>query len=302
MKKTLLRLAFAIAAVIGTHPAFAQFGYRFAKLQQTYAPLTSTTSLSKGALWNSDSVYAVPLGFSFKLAGNAVSKIYLIAGNYISATPDAARQSGFIMLGTALTDRGQNIMSSKSDIRYTTSGSAGSRIFKLEIFNAGFDDEYFKYGELKDSISLQVWLYEGTNVLEYHYGPSRVSNFSDYFFGGLMRCGYVKNMDTVTGQIEKFYLVHETAAATSIDSIRSFTEFKGLPRVPGAGSVFRFTPASNPTGIGQLARGTLARVYPTQCSGNLSIANGGSEPVNYAIINTSGQIVLQGVVRTGFAS
>src|SRR6186713_3279288 len=104
MKKFLLTALVATAAFI--NHAAAQFAYNFSKTTQAYAPLTSATSVNKGAIWNSDTVFTVPLGFNFKMDGTTTSKIYLSAGNYITSSNNTAKQSGFFLAGTGLIDRG----------------------------------------------------------------------------------------------------------------------------------------------------------------------------------------------------
>ena len=225
------------------------------------------------------------------MAGTAISTILTTGGNTVSASRTAV-QSGFSLLCTGLMDRGRNAGIAKSDIRYATAGTAGSRIFKLEVYNAGFEVEFFDNGELKDSISFQMWLYEGSDIVELRYGSSMVSNFSKYFFPK-MAVGYVKNMDTNTGNFEKFYLLNGTAAAPVLDSITSFSN-KGLSTIPVSGTVYRFTPKGKASGIVQVAAGTLAKVYPTQCSNQVTIERTGTAPLSYIIISSNGQLAAQG--------
>jgi hypothetical protein len=299
MKKIITVAAFTIAALAGTKKASAQFAYNFTKQTQSYNSLTGYTSISNKSIWSADTTFTVPIGFTFKLGTVTTNKIYITAGNFISATTKTAKQTGFSMLGTGLADRGKDWMTSRSDVRYTTTGATGSRILKVEVFNAGFDDEYEMNGEMKDSISLQVWLFEGTNVVEFHYGSSMVSNFSDYF-GPAMMSGFVKNIDTATGVFEKYYVVNGTASATSIDSIVSITQPKGLNSVPASGTVFRFTPKGNaPTAVDGIESAPLARVYPTQCTGAFTIEHNSSHPLEYMLVSAAGQVVAQGAAASG---
>ena len=298
MKNIFFSAAISLAALGTPNTASAQFNYSFSKANQSYTSLSGATSLTKNTIWTADSVYKVPLGFTFQFAGTPVSTITLGGGNFFT-TALAAVQSGFIMLGTGLIDRGAIQGISKSDIRYTTTGTAGSRIFKLEIYNAGFDEELFNNGELKDSISLQFWLYEGSNITEFRYGPSMVSNFSDYFGPNLM-CGYMKNIDTSTAAFEKFYLLNGTAANPALDSMAGTFANKGLSSVPASGSVFRFTPKGNSTtGIGQLAPGSLAKVFPTDCSNELYILSGTAGSIHYNILSMNGQLLAEGKTTGG---
>jgi hypothetical protein len=299
MKKIFFAVLLSIAALLNKKQASAQFAYNFTKATQAYTPLTGATSISGNTRWTADTTFAIPVGFNVKLAGVTTNKVYLSAGNFVFATIGTAKQNGFLMMGTGLADRGKNWSTPLSDVRYTTTGTAGSRIFKLEVFNAGFDDEYLNYGEMKDSISLQLWLFEGSNVVEFHYGTSQVNNFSDYF-GPAMMCGYIKNGDTATGAFEKFYVLKGTSSAPTLDSMTSITQAKGLSNVPTAGTVFRFTPkGSSATGVGNEPYAPLAKIYPTVFANSLTIEHSNTRPISYMLINASGIVVSQGSVSNG---
>ena len=298
MKNIFFSAAIALAAIGSSNSASAQVYYNFSKSTQTYTSLSGATSVSKQSLWTSDTSFTVPIGFSVKI-GNATVNNFQFAGGTFVLPQQAAVQSGFLMLSSALMDRGANQGVAKSDIRYTTTGTAGSRIFKLEIYNAGFEDEFFNNGELKDSISMQLWLYEGSNITEFRYGPSMISNFNDYF-GFKMICGYLKDMDTATTAFDKFYVVDGTPE--KLDSMSGTFSNKGLNSVPSAGTVFRFAPkGSSTTGVHQLTRGTLAKVFPTLCSSELNIDNPGST-LQYAMVAMNGQVVREGTFGKGKTS
>lgn len=301
MKKTLIIAMLAFVAVFAATQAFAQFNYNFSRLTQTYTPLTAATSVNKGRLWSADTVFNIPIGFNFKLAGNSINSFSFSSGNYITGPRNTVKQSGFMMLGTGLMDRGYTFSSSKSDIRYLTTGTAPNRVFKLEIANAGFEDEYLNNGELKDSISLQVWMYEGSNIMEFRYGSSMVSDFNDYF-GGFMRSGFIRNVDTATGVFEKYYVLNEKAGATVVDSMATLFDSKGLGSVPASGTVFRFTPKSGTTAVQDLPEGSLAQVYPTQFNDVLTIEQNNAASLSYTILNINGQMIAQGTADRGKTS
>lgn len=301
MKKIFLAAAFTIAAAASACMASAQTPYTLATRAEAYVPLTGATSLSKGSLWTADSMFTANIGFSFKMAGVPTTKVHMIGGTSAVAALTAV-QSGFILMGASLMDRGQMQGVSKSDIRYATSGTTGNRIFKIEVKNAGFEDELDTYGELKDSISMQLWLYEAGNVVEFHYGPSMISHFSDYF-PLKMLAGYLKNMDTSTATFEKLYLLNGAPTTAKLDSITNFSSAKGLNAVPPSGTVYRFTPkSSTTTGISQVAAGTLAVVYPTQFKNQLIIEQHGARVLDYTITGMTGQILSQGRLSTGNAT
>lgn len=298
MKNIIHATVIAIAS-ISVQVANAQNSFSFSNTNQAYTRLSGATSLTMGQPWTSDSSYEAPIGFNFKMNGATISKVAVSAGNFVGASQGAA-QSGFILAGTGLMDRSILLgPARKSDIRYQTTGNAGNRIFKLEVYNAGFEDEYSNYGELKDSISIQLWLYEGSNAAEFRYGPSMVNYFGDYF-GPQMMCGFLKNMDTATLTFDKFYVVHGTPTSATLDSTTSFPGTKGLNAIPSNGTVFRFTPkGSSATGIGKTPQGELASVYPTKCNGTLFVSHSNAKPLNYTITDMTGRVVASGAAAVG---
>jgi hypothetical protein len=54
-----------------------------------------------------------------------------------------------------------------SSITYATENTPPNRVFKTEYNNVGFED-----GDSSHFINFQLWLYESTNIIEVHFGPS----------------------------------------------------------------------------------------------------------------------------------
>lgn len=297
MKNIFLSAAIACASLLSTTNASAQFNYSLTTLTDVYTPLTAATSVTNGVVWDSDSSFAIPVGFSTNVNGIATDTLHLLSGAYVVPQITAV-QSGWVVTGTSLADRGLADGIAKSDIRYNTTGTAGNRIFKLEVFNAGFEEEYFNYGDLKDSISYQLWVYETSNVVEFRYGSSNVTYFNDYF-GNKMIAGLMKDLDTLSGNFQKFYLLDGTSASPTIDSFTSNPGTKGLADVPAEGRVFRFTPAGGTTGIKHVAAGTNALLYPTVAAASFNIEYNSRKSATYTILNSAGQIMTKAPVKTG---
>jgi hypothetical protein len=93
-----------------------------------------------------DSIYIGPYGVFFTLD----QKDVLITGPY-----DA-------------TDRGNTV--SESPISYEIARVNGSRVLKIEWKNVGF----YKDSTHQDYYNVQVWLYEGSENMEVHIGPTSI--------------------------------------------------------------------------------------------------------------------------------
>jgi hypothetical protein len=295
MKNLLTTAILAITAAASTQQAQAQMPYNVSTLTQTYQPLPATAAkANQTAIWTNDSNYVIPLGFTFRINGKTTTKIAINGGDYLA--PDTTGlQSGFGIISSIMRDRGTT--TSLSPIRYATTGAPGSRIFKLELFNAGFDDEFFTFGTNLDSANLQVWLYETSNIVEIRYGGSKVSHFSTYFDKGL-QVGFVKNFDKSQGMLEKAYILKGNPASPTIDSFdMNSTNYPAMNAMPANGTVYRFTPKTgSSTGIVSVTSGTIGKIYPTTCANVLNIEHHNSYPIAYQVVSMSGYTVLNGEV------
>lgn len=293
MKKHFLLVA--IAALLFTSQATkAQFNYNLTVSNQAYQPLTGATTVNGTTAWH-DQIYSVPLGFNFNIDGRVINKFIFMSS--LVATDTAGTISGFFISGTDLIDRGVLTGTSKSPIRYTVSGTTGSRIFKIEFFNAGFGDEYDMHHTATDSLNLQVWMYEGTNVLELHYGSSLMTHYSDYFHPDPY-IGFVRDVTFTTGSFKAMYVLKGNPTAPTIDSLSLSHPSAGLASYPASGTVYKYTPKGN-VGINNIKLPEYIKIYPTVCSSDLVIENGIDEAINSTIISIDGKIMISKPIYRG---
>ncbi len=289
----------ATLCVCATATVKAQIPYNLTIKQETYTALAGGTSVNGAKAWTDSTNYKISLGFSFSMGGKTISHFNMmdIGGVF---TDTAGVVSGFTFMGTPLIDRGIKTGTSKSPIRYTTTGTAGSKIFKLEILNAGFAEENSLYSTLNDSINLQIWLYEGTNVAELRYGGSKVSNFNDYFFLGGPMVGYTKNLTAATGDFDKLYLLKGAPATAKVDSANTSTMYyPTLTAMPVTGTVYRFAPKSTGTSAGSFIHADNIKVYPTRCTDMLTVENNSNKDMNYQVLSLSGSLMSKGALNPG---
>ncbi|OSZ79415.1 hypothetical protein CAP35_14525 [Chitinophagaceae bacterium IBVUCB1] len=286
MKKIVSSLIFIVLVAAS---ADAQFRYTVSVSTATYTPLTMGTVLTGTDLWD-DEYYTAPIGFNFNMESLQINKISMIGGGF-AASDTIGNVSGFFLTGADLYDRGNaGGTNAVSPIRYAVTGNAGSRIFKMEVHNAGFWDEYDLYTTNNDSVSYQIWLYEGSNVVELHYGPSKVSHPTDYFFlsSGKSLIGYVKNIDYDNGNLEKMYYLNGNQMSPTIDSSTDLTSVSGgLNAYPANGTVYRFTPI--PTGVGNITK-TLegVSIVNTVSTSNITVNNTEQNKVTYRVVSSNG--------------
>lgn len=297
--KMLLRAAIALAAAVSTLPAGAQMTYSFSQSTAAYAPLpNNTASLNNGQVWDDNKIFSAPIGFSFKHDGKTISRFWM-KGTDGFMNDSTGLVSGFSFLGAYSVDRGLYGGVSKSPVRYQTTGTTPNRIFKFELRNMGFADENMNYGTMDDSASVQIWLYETSNVVEFRYGASSLVHFGDYFEVG-PAVGLGKKINLSSQGMEKAYILNGSPANPAVDSVTPASFNKGLTGMPANGTVYRFTPKGNgPTAVHNADLQASLRVFPTQCSNTLNIQSLGSEPVQYEIISATGSSLLNGNIQNG---
>lgn len=170
-----------------THDKSATLPYFFAPSTGTYADLVGATSINGGITWD-DPNFTIPLGFSFQYFSTSITSIYFnsngtkLRGGVISVTNATSGISPVIrVFDEDLYDNGNIWPSSggspgsESPLSYKLEGAPGSQIFKLEWNNV---NEYTLESldtSLADFFNFQLWLYEGTNDIEIHFGPSNIT-------------------------------------------------------------------------------------------------------------------------------
>jgi len=297
MKRYVIILASLFSAIMTQ--VKAQMPYTVTVLSQAYVPLSGATNIKGSNVWSDTSTFTAPLGFNFAFGNNTTNSFNLLGTNMVGSDVTGVI-SGFSFIDATLTDRGVIGGASKSPVRYQTTGAAGKRIFKAELFNAGFSDESFLYSTLNDSINVQVWLYEDSGIIELHYGPSKISHGSDYFTNGSgPMVGYAKNLDYDKMIFDKVYVLKGSLSSPTIDSATtSSPSFPTLNTYPPNGTVFRFVPKNKPTNVPDALTIKGIRVFPTSCTERLFVESK-EEAVDYAILSMNGTVVKKGSLVIG---
>lgn len=285
------------AAVLAATTVQAQMPYKLTVQNQAYTPLTGATLVNGTTAWTDSTSYVVPLGFNFKMGTKTINKLNLMEMSGIS-TDTTGTVAVFNFLGASIVDRGIVGGTSKSPIRYTVSGATGSRIFKLEMFNVGFTDEFNTHNTLNDSLNMQVWLYEGSDVMEIRYGSSKISYLSEYFVFGGPLIGYTNSLKVEDQEFDKIYLLKGNPAAPTLDSATlSSGSFPSLTGFPVSGTVYRF--ALKSTGIAAFAEADNIKVFPTVCTDKVNVTNKGTKEMVYQVLSLSGSVLAKGTVLSG---
>lgn len=290
MKKALLSLGFGLAAAF----SFAQTSYDFSyKTGQPYTPLSTGTDIAAGVPWVPGPSRTMPVGFAVRIGDSTVSKYIIESDVYMPSSGTKEPFNSFMPLGANLVDRGKPTGIHLSPIRYLTEGSSPDRIFKMEYWNAGFLNEYNDTKTTNDSINFQVWLYETSNIVEFHYGSRNITGTGNFFLGANALVTYTEENIPSIGAYTRCYNLKGDPDMPVMDSSYGGGITSILGGVPPAGSVYRFTPRVSGTGIEQKTLLTRFKVYPTLSTGLLYLDNTATLTGTVTVIAASGQEVMQ---------
>lgn len=227
--------------------------YSFSTTTGTYENLIGAVSINNNQLWD-DPEYTIPIGFNFQLYNSTLDSVYFGSGEggLVSSKRDSDSKADYLIIPfeTDLIDRGDISEISQSPISYKLVGSAGNRILKIEWKNAGFFDE--EGSELNDYINFQLWLYEGSNNIEIHFGANKITNSSLNYFG---ETGAVIGLSD-SDQSNTYLLSESPSNPTMTDESIAY-----LNGTPPDGTVYKFS--KNSTGINfNESNNYDVRVYP----------------------------------------
>jgi hypothetical protein len=282
MKKKLLTSLLALLCMASMH---AQT-YTFTQLTTTYENLASPTLISASG-WDDFTVYTIPLPFSFKYFDKSYTTLYAMGG-FDGFVYDGAGSFGSYEIYSF--DNGMTDLSGNATISYKTIGTAPNRIFKVQTLNANFDSDDTKL----DYANVQLWLYEGSNVIEMHYGPSSIANAKTWEVPGCAG----PTVGILASQTSFVCLSGAAANPTASTTIPSLC----VTGAPPANMVYRFAPSSN--GIEELNNGIPVSIAPNPSNGTFTITSDFYSNSNaiVSIKNNLGQIVYNEALSLGTVS
>lgn len=284
MKKLLL---LAVMAVSGFFVR-AQ-SYTFSQTTGTYTNLATPFVLSSPG-WNGTNSYNLAIPFPFAFAGTTES-ILGIGGNTLVGFQFGTR--GISVLLADLEDRNQSAV--PSTINYQLTGTAGNQILKLEWKNAGTSS-----GNAAEFANMQVWLYEGSNIVEVHYGPSSLpaSGFL-YFPQPGPTVGVILNTNMSSFTTSGIFLQGNPAAANAV-TINNSSSLPTLSTPPANGTIYRFTPATT-TSVSEDQQQSSLTFFPNPTTDFISVKGlaSGATPASLTLTDMTGKTVLSQTVLAG---
>jgi len=295
MKKTLLSIL-ALYAI--TFANAQEFPYPFEVLNEPYTDLVESVSVSGNELWD-DPEYVVPIGFEFQLFDSQISELTILPPG--SQIVNSISQKSTELLFPYLTD----IMNASSDeavspISYLLDGAEGSYVFKLEFKNVGFYPEFEAQGTFGNTTNFQVWLYQGSNVIEYRFGNNTIKSGNlIHFFGNGPLVGLGQQVALDGSSWAGFWTLAGDPSNPTVTAIPTGTQFFTAEQVlsaePLSGTVYRF--GTLPTSIEEVAIAeTELKVWPSLATTEIHF--NAIEGEQFMIYDMVGKQVYQGIATS----
>ena len=275
--------------------AQAQSLYTITTSTATYADLTSPISVNNGQVWDFDDFGPYQVPFSFKVAGQVITHFAFHDDNFIFLTglnEDTDDLYYLLASGIYIQDKNFNAGVSQSPISYKVEGTSGNRILKMQVKNAGSEDEALTLQTNNLFVNFQVWIYEGTNVIEYRYGNTNITASNMSVIEDGIQMGIVSLNEVYDGIV----LYGNPAAPT----VAEFFNGGGLdPNIdyvmtsyPTNGTVYEFTPST--TAATEEFNKIQFRIYPNPVVESLRISLENMDLTDYVITDLTGKIIRKG--------
>jgi hypothetical protein len=211
---------------------------------QPYTPIDSigAVDINNGQIWDDPDI-RVALPFPFHLLGIAIDSLDFNSGfgGVLGALNNNNPMRGLLLspIQSDLIDRGFLFGMSRSSIKYRVDGTTPNRIMKFQWENCGSFDEAAQNTTLAEFVNIQMWLYEGSNIIDFRHGPQSATltpAFWHWNWPGLLSGIYPA--DWFNGDPGFFHLLMGSPTNPQLTNIRS-----SMTGMPENGMVYRLIPA-----------------------------------------------------------
>ncbi|HRP88987.1 MAG TPA: T9SS type A sorting domain-containing protein [Edaphocola sp.] len=260
----------ATFAVFSIGNAQVQKHYNVTKISgANYQQLGNTaTQIPFATDWDDDLSDPITIPFQFKYQNTAISSVEIETEGSLYFNNTGMPSIMGIMMDYDSKNRGK--------VFYETTGNNGNRIFKVEYRNLG----RYEDSTNNDTVNFQIWLYEADNAIEYHLGFNNVPNSSIAHNIAEMNNGlepiltglfgnegdyisededslYLHTLSMLSGQFTDTAIFYNALSSNPLLYLNSiiYGDF------PAQGTVFRFEPTGNNTGIKTIQK-SIASIFP----------------------------------------
>ncbi len=293
MKTYLLTLGLCASSFLSAQ----NLPYAFSVLNQPYEPLTDSISINAGEIWD-DPEYFAPIGFNIQVIDEVWNQLLIVAPGSL-CLGDLTADSIHLLMPVLedICDVGMSTGTSGSPISYRLDGEPGSQIFKLEWSNVGFYSEYDESNTNFNTFSFQLWLHEGSNIIEYRFGPSAIKGGNFFQFGGPMSAIAEDFANGQKNAWQNLWYTSNDPANPTIELMdpNDFMSVVPLTGLPASGTVYHFAPLF----VGTEEIETIGlNIFPTWADETIWIQTGTNTTIVADVIDLSGKRVMQESIQS----
>ncbi len=294
MKKNITFLAITFLFLARSY-AQDTLPYTLEVLEGTYKNLEKPTIITNGP-WDDfdEGLFEFPIGFDFTIFGSSTINQLRIGGGLPEALAAYNEADGtYFLIAPCYGDLVSSFDTTTLGfypLSYETTGAPGERIFKQEWRHVGFynDDSGVSF------INFQVWLYEATGVIEYHYGPSYLTESVSFLYddGGPI-VGLISGLDQLEDTYQIGLLLSGDPASPTLLNPPPEGDPVFLTGQPADGTIYRFTPTVT-IGTNDIPESLPLGLYPVPATHSVTLEIGDDLiDKGYQITDITGRVILE---------
>lgn len=297
------RLLLSISILISISLCAQESPYYFSVSFDDYSALTESTSLNNGEIWD-DPDHVIPIGFEFDFMGRIIEEFIMtsdfLGGGLMTMPDDDDTANVFFVYESDIIDAGYANGVSESNISYKLEGTEPNRIFKLEWDDCGFYNEYSEFGTSGNRVSFQLWVFEGTNNMEIHFGPNSIKNPDMvHSFTGAPIVALIQDVNFFTDELTGIFYCSghpDDATLEASDNLDEVENATFLSADPQNGLIFRF--GTSPVSVFEEEELDWVNVYPSHTRDRVYV-NTILNDSQYAVYDAVGNLVANGILYKG---
>ncbi len=279
--------------------AQAQFPYEGSVFTEEYVSLQDPTLLDIDLGWD-DPELVVPLPFTFSIGELQAFEMNLGGtGEMLFAMGEIGSMNILWPLSLDVMDVSNAMTNDPEDVStigYQTEGNEPNRIFKIEWNNCGVYEEIDELGTADIRVNWQVWLHEGSGMIEYRFGPTTLTE-EDLFSvleGYPLSSAIILNLDE--GYSGEIYFASGDASSPSWSMDTDFYNWyyngESLTNVPQEGTGYRFNGTSTSSAESEVVNNAF-QLFPNPASSTCVVSNLTETEQQYSCLSVAGKIVDQ---------
>lgn len=220
-----------IALIFSMQVRAQSFDYSFSTSTGTYQSLGGATTIASDTNWN-NSRFRIPIGFNFEFCEEAFDSVTIETNGFAKFDDNRA----IVLFHGAMCKQDSNNVYSL--LSYSTTGTPGNKIMKIQYTNCGYDvndpGEYLNY---------QLWLYEQDNKVEIRTGTASYPGAIDST--GASPTPLIGLLNPLQNNTVNGLLLSGNATSPSLQLLSQGSILYYLDFIPAAGRIYTFVPNGN---------------------------------------------------------